>query len=264
VDNEITVSWLGNFGVRPFWGPGDYPIWESSDTVRQPHFSNLSQPPPGTLTLRWRWGDDTGQYSMLEYDMPDPPPGTHQFFVGLDPPTPPYVEIQADLNVGPTVPGGPDMMYWRLMATAGAFLGLWWADTREWHENPVPAPPTPTRQWTDELLRAPSATWWAITAVYETGGGPCPPLPRPPWPYTDALTRLGQLGEAKRRLMGARRVNGTAAQLETRIRVDLARLRQLAARFENGSAGTGGLHEALSVSADLARARAELDRARQN
>jgi hypothetical protein len=262
VDNEITVSWLGNFGVRPFWGPGDYPIWESSDTVRKPHFSNLSQPPPGTLKLRYRWGDDTGQYSMVEYDMPEPPPGTRQYFVGLDPPTPPYVEIQADVNVGPTVPGGPDMMYWRLMATAGAFLGLWWADTREWHENPVPAPPTPTRQWTDELLRAPSATWWAITAVYETGGGPCPPLPRPPWPYTDALTRMSLVASLRRRLRH-RRVSGTAMSAQQEVRVEAARLQLLSKRFRSGDATRSDVQNA-QVQLNAARARLRREQQQNN
>jgi hypothetical protein len=183
MNNEITVYVLGNFGVVPFWGPGDRPqLWDSADTVKQPGIMNLQQPPLETLKLRWRWGDDTGQYSMVEYDYPAPPPGTHQFFVGLTPPGPGAVEIQADANVGPTMPGGPDMMYWRLMATAGAFLGTWWADVNEWVEVPDPPPSTPSRQWTDQLLRAPSATWWTITAVYP-GVGPCPPVLRPPWPY---------------------------------------------------------------------------------
>jgi hypothetical protein len=232
--NEITVAVLGNFGVRNFWGPGSFPaLWDSDDTAVQAGLMNLSQPPLGTVKLRWRYGDDIGQYNMLEYDYPDPPPGTHQYFVGLDPPGGSGVEIQADLNVGPVMPDGPDTMYWRLMATAGAFLGIWWADTREWHENPIPAPPTPTRQWTDFLLRAPSATWWTLTALYPGAlPGDCPPIARPPWPYSSSTVRLTQLSMArralKRRISGASQ--GSAQFLGGQAAINDARARYLAAR----------------------------------
>jgi hypothetical protein len=122
---EITVAWLGNFGTLPFFGPGDFPAWgplpRPQDAVRQPHFVHLSQPPPGTLKLRFYWGNEDSSglitFSMVEFNMPDPPPGFEQQFVGLDPPGPGKVELQIDVNVGPTLPGGPDMQYWSGMRT---------------------------------------------------------------------------------------------------------------------------------------------------
>jgi hypothetical protein len=233
---EITVAWLGNFGTLPFFGPGDFPAWgplpRPQDAVRQPHFVHLSQPPPGTLKLRFYWGNEDSSglitFSMVEFNMPDPPPGFEQQFVGLDPPGPGKVELQIDVNVGPTLPGGPDMQYWRLMATAGDFLGTWWADTNEWHENPTPAPPTPGRTWTYQMLRTP-ASWWAVTAVYPLGSAAdCPPIPRPPWPYSSSTVRLAQLSMARRALK--RRISG-ASQGSAQFRGQLAAINDARARY---------------------------------
>lgn len=256
MDSEITVAWLGNFGVRPFWGAGDYPIWESSDTVRLPHYTNLSQPPTFTRKLRYRWGDDTGQFGMVEYDYPSPPPGFAQAFIGLDPPGPGKVELQVQVNIGATVAGGPDEMYWQLLSTAGDFLGYWQADSGEWAAWPVP--PVPTRTWTDELLRAPSATWWCVTAVVPLGDGACPPVPQPPWPYTIPISRLALLGRTRRRLSRAlkhRRVAGSRLTVQQRLDVALARQRTVEQRFAPGSVEAKDAQIELNV----ARGRAALD-----
>jgi hypothetical protein len=273
---EITLAWLGNFGTLPFFGPGDFPawradgaLWEPTDAVRMPHFSHLSQPPKTTEKLRFYWGneDESGliTFSMVEFDFPGPPPGFEQQYVGLDPGGPGKVELQVAVNVGPVVPGGPDQQYWNLDATAGDWLGYWQADTGDWVEWPDPPPSTPGRNWTYTMGRA-SASWWAVTAVFPIGvPGDCPPLHRPPWPYTTALSRIGLLADARRKLRGSRRVNGTTAQLEARVQVDLARLREIAQHFEPGGSGGAGLYaEALRVSADLARARADLARQQVN
>jgi hypothetical protein len=249
---EITVAWLGNFGVLPFWGAGDYPIWpQASDAVKQPHFMNLSQPPTFATKLRYRWGDDTGQYSMLEYDYPPPPPGYQQYFVGLTPPTPPYVELQVQVNIGATVSGGPDMMYWQLLSTAGDFLGYWQADTGAWVA--WPDPPAPGRTWTDELLRAPSATWWCVTAVYPLGIDGCPPLPRPPWPYSTPAHAIQLLARTSRRASRSR-VAGSRLNARQAIDVAAARLRMAQRQFRPDSV------EVIQAEIELNAARARLAR----
>lgn len=202
-DGEITVSYLGSFGAVPFWGAGDYPIWgqgawEPTDAIKQPHYVSLFQPPPNTKKLRFRWGNDSGDFDMVEFPYPSPPPGFEQYFVGEDPPGPGKVELQIEVNIGPTVSGGPDQQYFQLEATAGDWLGIWYADTNEWHE--WPDPPVPTRTWSYEMLRSDTARWWCVTAVYPLGGsaGGCPPVPRPPFPYFSPPPGLSMRSKGRR------------------------------------------------------------------